>query len=186
MIYDIYMHDFLHKEPNGILSDILIENLKSKTQVKDVKGQAGLYPFFTSGESIMKSNKYIIDGRNIFMNTGGNADVKFYVGKTDYSTDTWCITTNNNMTDYLYLHLLSIKNELNTKFFKGTGLKHLQKDLFRNKEIYIPTANEIDKFNKFSKIYFDKISENYRENELLIELRNYLLPLLMNGQILIA
>lgn len=186
MVYDIYMHDFLHKEPNGILSDIIIENSKSKTQVKDVKGKTGLYPFFTSGESIMKSNKYIIDGRNIFMNTGGNADVKFYVGKTDYSTDTWCITTNNNMTDYLYLHLLSIKNELNTKFFKGTGLKHLQKDLFRSKEIYIPTSKEIDNFNKISKIYFDKISDNYRENEYLIELRNYLLPLLMNGQISVA
>lgn len=186
MIYDTYMYNFLHKEPNGILSDIIIENPKSKTQVKDVKGQAGLYPFFTSGESIMKSNKYIIDGRNIFMNTGGNADVKFYIGKADYSTDTWCITTNNNLTDYLYLHLLSIKSELNTKFFKGTGLKHLQKDLLRNKEIYIPSIKEIEAFNLISKPYFDKISDNYRENEHLIQIRNYLLPLLMNGQISIT
>ena len=89
MIYDIYMKMFLHKEKNAILSDILIENCKSKTQVNEVKDFVdGNYPFFTSGDSILKSNKYLVDGRNIFMNTGGNADVKFYVGKTDYSTDT--------------------------------------------------------------------------------------------------
>ena len=38
----------------------------------------------------------MVDGRNSFLNTGGNAAVKFYIGEAAYSTDTWCITANQN------------------------------------------------------------------------------------------
>ena len=47
--------------------------------------------------------------RNLFFNTGGNADVQYYVGKAMYSTDTWCVTTNGDFSDYLYLYFKSIK-----------------------------------------------------------------------------
>lgn len=143
MAYDTYMHYFFTKKPNGKLSDILIENEKSKIQVGDAKGSEGDYPFFTSGEAILHWKENFVDGRNCFLNTGGNAGVKFYVGKAAYSTDTWCISANNHLADYLYLFLLSIKPELDKKFFQGTGLKHLQKTLLMKRLIYIPEGEEI-------------------------------------------
>ena len=186
MAYDIYMHTFFSKNPNGRLKDILVEADKSLVHVGEAKQSTGEYPFFTSGSAILKWNTPFIDGRNCYLNTGGNADVKFYVGKAAYSTDTWCVSANNDMADYLYLFLVSIKPELNQKFFQGTGLKHLQKPLLKDRPIYIPGIEEIQIFNKQVNPIFNVISENTRENQELITLRDWLLPMLMNGQATIS
>ena len=93
MAYDIYMHTFFSKKPNAKLKDILTEAEKSSIQVGEAKISNGKYPFFTSGSTILKWNEPFVDGRNCFLNTGGNADVKFYVGKAAYSTDTWSVVS---------------------------------------------------------------------------------------------
>jgi type I restriction enzyme S subunit len=182
MAYDIYMHNFFSKEPNSKLNDILIEAEKSVVQVGEAKTSNGEYPFFTSGATILKWDEPFVDGRNCFLNTGGNADVKFYVGKTAYSTDTWSISAKSEMSDYLYLMLFSIKPELDQKFFQGTGLKHLQKPLLKDRPIYVPEKMELEAFNRQVMPMLDIISENTRENQQLTSLRDWLLPMLMNGQ----
>ncbi len=186
MAYDIYMYSFYDKMPNGKLKDILVEADKSSVQVGEAKQSTGEYPFFTSGSAILKWDTPFINGRNCFLNTGGNADVKFYVGEAAYSTDTWCISANKNMSDYLYLLLVSIKPELNQKFFQGTGLKHLQKPLLKDRPIYIPDFKELQAFNEHANPMFNVISENTRENQELTTLRDWLLPMLMNGQATIS
>lgn len=183
LAFNIYLHDFLGKKKNGKLENIIIENLKSSIQVRQAKDKKGQFPFFTSGDSVLEWSDFMVEGRNLYLNTGGNADVKFYVGKASYSTDTWCITANDNMADYLYLMLKSIKVELNKKFFQGSGLKHLQKPLLKQEKIYIPSKEEITEFNKVVQPMFDMIASNTRENKHLTELRDFLLPMLMNGQI---
>lgn len=186
MAYDTYMHLFFSKTPNGKLGEIIKENSKSTVQVGDAKNITGEFPFFTSGDAILEWQDSMVDGRNCFLNTGGNAGVKFYVGKAAYSTDTWCITADCGLEDYLYLLLLSIKPELNQKFFQGTGLKHLQKPLLRDRKIYIPTDSEITDFNLRVKPWMNQISANTKENKQLVSLRDWLLPMLMNGQATIS
>ena len=186
MAYDIYMHTFFSKKPNAKLKDILTEAEKSSIQVGEAKISNGKYPFFTSGSTILKWNEPFVDGRNCFLNTGGNADVKFYVGKAAYSTDTWSVSAKSEMSDYLYLMLFSIKPELDQKFFQGTGLKHLQKPLLKNRPIYVPEKMELEAFNRQVMPMFDIISENTRENQQLTSLRDWLLPMLMNGQATIS
>ncbi len=177
-----YMHMFHGKKSNGKLGDILIENPKSTIRVSEAKDKSGDFPFFTSGDAVFRWIKPIVEGRNIFLNTGGNAGVKFYVGKTAYSTDTWCITAKENMEDYLYFLLNSIKRELNLKFFQGTGLKHLQKPLLKDRAIYIPSKEEISAFNAYVQPWLSMISDNTRESYRLSDFREWLLPMLMNGQ----
>ena len=186
MAYDIYMHNFFSKKPNAKLKDILTESEKSAIQVGEAKTSNGEYPFFTSGATILKWKEPFVDGRNCFLNTGGNADVKFYVGKAAYSTDTWSISAKSEMSDYLYLMLFSIKPELDQKFFQGTGLKHLQKPLLKDRPIYVPEKLELEAFNRQVIPMFDIISENTRENQQLTSLRDWLLPMLMNGQATIS
>ena len=186
MAYYIYMHNFFSKKPNAKLKDILTEAEKSAIQVGEAKTSNGEYPFFTSGATILKWNEPFVDGRNCFLNTGGNADVKFYVGKAAYSTDTWSISAKSEMSDYLYLMLFSIKPELDQKFFQGTGLKHLQKPLLKDRPIYVPEKLELEAFNRQVMPMFDIISENTRENQQLTSLRDWLLPMLMNGQATIS
>ena len=186
MAHTTYMHLFFGKKTNGKLEDILVENPKSAIQVGEAKDIDGEYPFFTSGDAVLRWCEPLVDGRNCFLNTGGNADVKFYVGKTAYSTDTWCISAKNDLSDYLYLLLKSIKPELNQKFFQGTGLKHLQKPLLKERPIYIPSEEEAKAFNNSVQPWFTMISDNIRESQRLTALRDWLLPMLMNGQATIS
>ena len=178
-----YMHSFFNKKPNGVLGEIIIENPKSSIPVGDAKKSDGDIPFFTSGDAVLKWPDSLVDGRNCFLNTGGNAGIKFYVGDAAYSTDTWCITAKDNLADYMYLFIESIKAELYQKFFQGTGLKHLQKPLLKKRQIYIPTQTEIDNFNVKVQSWLTMVSENIQEINTLMNLRDWLLPMLMNGQI---
>lgn len=183
---DIYMHLFFRKTPNGRMADIIVEHEKSTIQVGEAKVATGNYPFFTSGEAILEWKNPLVSGRNCFLNTGGNADVKFYVGDCAYSTDTWCVSAKDELSDYLYLLLNTIKVELNQKYFQGTGLKHLQKELLKDRQIYIPNEKEIKSFNGIICPMFDMVSELTRENQELTRLRDWLLPMLMNGQATVA
>ena len=181
-----FMHQFFRKDPNGELSDVLIELPKSQVQVRDAKDIAGRYPFFTSGASVLRWDEPLAGGRNLLLNTGGNADVKFYVGEMAYSTDTWAITARDDLADYAYLLLQAISPELDQKYFLGTGLRHLQKPLLKKRPIYIPSDAELNVFNAVAVPAMTMISENLRENRQLQELRDWLLPMLMNGQATVA
>lgn len=183
MALEKYMHMFFKKKSNGRLACIIYENPKSNIQVGEAKTISGSIPFFTSGDNILRWNEPLVSGRNCFLNTGGNADVKFYVGDAAYSTDTWCVSAEEELIDYLYVLLSSIKEELNLKFFQGTGLKHLQKPLLKDRQIYIPSKGELIEFNKSVKPWLNMICDNDRETEELVALRDWLLPMFMNGQI---
>lgn len=178
-----YLHTFYNKPTNGNLGDIIVEYPKSDIQVGEAKDIDGQWPFFTSGDAILSWPDFIVSGRNCFLNTGGNAGLKFYVGKAAYSTDTWCISAKDNLSDYLYLLLDSISDELDQKFFLGTGLKHLQKASLKDRRIYIPSDDELESFNTSIMPWLTLISENTKESLALAKVRDWLLPMLINGQL---
>ncbi len=182
LAYKIYEYSFKYKPKNAKLEQIIIENPKSSIMVKNAQKIQDKYPFFTSGDNILSYPKAIIDGRNCFLNTGGNAGIKFYVGKASYSTDTWCICA-NEFSDYLYLLLSSIKTHINQSFFQGTSLKHLQKNLLKKYPIYMPSAHEIKKFNQIIMPLLTLISINTRTSKKLEQIRDFLLPLLLKQQV---
>ncbi len=182
LAYKIYEYYFKYKPKNAKLEQIIIENPKSSIMVKNAQKTQDKYPFFTSGDNILFYPKAIIDGRNCFLNTGGNAGIKFYVGKASYSTDTWCICA-NEFSDYLYLLLSNIKTHINQSFFQGTSLKHLQKNLLKKYPIYMPSAHEIKKFNQIIMPLLTLISINTRTSKKLEQIRDFLLPLLLKQQV---
>ncbi|GHR67078.1 hypothetical protein VN1270_00170 [Helicobacter pylori] len=182
LAYKIYEYYFKYKPKNAKLEQIIIENPRSSIMVKNAQKTQDKYPFFTSGDNILSYPKAIIDGRNCFLNTGGNAGIKFYVGKASYSTDTWCICA-NEFSDYLYLLLSNIKNHINQSFFQGTSLKHLQKNLLKKYPIYMPSAHEIKKFNQIMMPLLTLISINTRTSQKLEQIRDFLLPLLLTQQV---
>ncbi len=182
LAYKIYEYYFKYKPKNAKLEQIIIENPKSSIMVKNAQKTQDKYPFFTSGDNILSYPQAIIDGRNCFLNTGGNAGIKFYVGKASYSTDTWCICA-NEFSDYLYLLLSNIKTHINQSFFQGTSLKHLQKNLLKKYPIYMPSAHEITKFNQIIMPLLTLISINTRTSKKLEQIRDFLLPLLLKQQV---
>lgn len=179
----IYMFRFHKRLPNGTIGEILSENPKSIIQVGQAKAIESGFPFYTSGESIYFWHSKQVEGRNILLNTGGNADVKFHDGAIAYSTDTWCVKGVAELTDYLFLLLSSIKHEIQIKFFQGTGLKHLQKNLLKQREIYIPNEAEVNEFNLLVSPILSLINKNKEEYIRLVTLRNSTLELLINGRV---
>ena len=124
------------------LGEIILENPKSKIQVSQAKeNTSGEYPFYTSGLNIYRYDEALIDGDNIYLSTGGNAIVQFYSGKSAYSTDTYVISSKNKntaLTKFIFYILEKQIDYINTFLFKGMGLKHLQKQEFKNLKIPLP------------------------------------------------
>lgn len=125
------------------LGTLYLEKRKSKFKVSDATNYGGI-PFYTSGDAVLEHNEIQTDGENIFLATGGVANVKFYNGKVAYSTDTYVIVGKENIdTQFLYFKILDQLYYINTNFFQGSGLKHLQKKDFRKHFFALP-KNEIE------------------------------------------
>lgn len=163
------------------IADILIENKKSKIQVNVAK-EKGKFPFFTSGERIIAYDDYLVDGFNIFLSTGGNPDIKAYKGKCAYSTDTWCVSA-EKYSYVLYYYFVKLLPQFEQLFFAGSGLKHLQKNALKSKFILVPDNNVLKSFNDLCSSYWEKTTNNLIQNLDFYSLRDFLLPLLMNGQV---
>ena len=80
---------------------------------------------------------------------------------------------------------------LNSKEFKnfalgykiGTTVLHLNKNCFKDFHIKLPDFDKIENFEKVVETNYKKISYNLEENNTLTQLRDTLLPKLMNGEI---
>ena len=167
-----------------VLNDIIEEKNKSQIQVNNIIDGSGDIPFFTSGESILYTDNSLTNGFNIFLSTGGNAKVQSYYGNASYSTDTLCIISKNNLQYYLYGYLKHIEGQMDKLYFHGTGLKHLQKPLFLKSIIEVPSDNIIQKFNSIVEPMYIQISKLTQSNVKLQRLKDKLLPLLINGQLI--
>lgn len=136
------------------IGGLIKENKKSTLKVSDAANY-GNYPFFTSGEAILQHTDKQIDGENLFLATGGVANIKYHNGKASYSSDTYAITTNEEIeSKYMYFDLLNILYYINSNYFQGSGLKHLQKKDFKKHEIIFPQENaeQIKIINILSKV----------------------------------
>ena len=92
------------------------------------------------------------------------------------------IPNNIELNNYIYL---SIFNTINDLILKQTGgaQQHINKNDVETHEIIIPNDKLLKKFDERTRSMFDKISMTCFENKRLEQLRDTLLPKLMNGEI---
>lgn len=143
----------------------------------------GKYKFFTCAPEPLNINSYIYDGPAVIVAGNGayTGRTNFYNGKFDLYQRTYGITTNN---DYIYLFYAIIYTDLQNNIMGGT----------HGSAIPYIVMNDIAKFKvKYNKELFNELSEkikslllkiknNELENEILDNLRDTLLPKLMNGE----
>jgi type I restriction enzyme S subunit len=160
--------------PTKKLGEICEENIKSPFKVEDATN-SGEYPFFTSGESVLIHDEYLVDGENIFLATGGYANVKYYNGKASYSTDTWSLKVKNSLTKFVFYQILARLKYIDEVLFRGSGLRHLQKKEFLNLEIPLPPLPIQQKIVKI----LDTIQSAVEVQEKIIEKTKELKKILM-------
>lgn len=127
------------------IGDLIIEKTKSKIQVADATG-FGEFPFFTSGDSVLLHNQKLTENENIYLATGGIANVKYYDGEASFSTDTYAISAKSEFdTKFLYYYLSKNIGFINNNYFEGSGLKHLQKNDLKEWRLSLPEDIEEQK-----------------------------------------
>ena len=110
---------------------------------------------------------------------------------TDIITSNFCKAISLNNDKALYNFYLEWKRLYKASVFfnyegKTTGIKNLLFDTFvESYKIAIPPKNVISAFYDDVSYIFEKIQCNSKENSYLQTVRDFLLPLLMNGQVVI-
>lgn len=92
------------------------------------------------------------------------------------------IPNNKMLTEYLKFGLHQMYEYL-INLSSGSARDNLSQDKIKDLYFTIPDDYCIDSFHQFANSCFEKILVNLKENKQLSELRDWLLPMLMNGQV---
>ena len=83
-----------------------------------------------------------------------------------------------DLTIYVYIYLQSIIKQI-----PGYGKYERHYKYLKEFDVIVPESQYMKNFQLISKPIFDKISQSRLENQQLTALRDWLLPMLMNGQV---
>ncbi len=140
----------------------------------------GIYPFFTCSQKVLKCDEYKFDGKNVLVAGNGEFCVKHYIGKCNAYQRTYVISP----LDVSYWGAIYIEAQRAIDRFKrcssGSIVKFITMGDVRGLIVYCPV--NIDLYDPINQC-MEQIENQEREIVELSALRNFLLPLLMNGQV---
>ena len=191
-------NNFQGKNANGKLKEIV---LKTNRTIKKDKINKSLkyYPI----DVLPKNNIILQDGKSI--EEAQSSLIEFnkneiLVGAMRVYFHRVCLTNNSGITrnttfvlkpkdeDYLYYSLLTLYQESFINYAnitsKGTTMPYaVWENVCSEFDIYIPTKEELEEFNIVCKAIINKMNINQAENQKLEQIKDTLLPKLMNGEI---
>lgn len=139
----------------------------------------GKYKFFTCSQEPLLCDTPAFSGQAILIAGNGDFNVKHYSGEFNAYQRTYVLIPENSV--YYGAMYISAKNQIQT--FKngsnGSIVKFITKGDVENIPFILPNDDSI--FHQINKL-IEKIELCGRENEELTKLRDWLLPMLMNGQ----
>lgn len=140
-------------------------------------------------EYIDSFNKYSVKNGNMIFAMSGNTIGKLGIIASNINNilinqRILIIKTNINNMAYSYFTIKNDKIQNNiVQLGANSAQPNISEDLLRNIKICLPNTKYLDNYNNICKIIFEKIITNRIENEELTSIRDFLLPLLMNGQV---
>lgn len=204
LIYDYYFVQFDYPDENGkpykssggamkyneilkreIPINLEIVKIKDILNVKTGKEDAnfstkdGKYPFFTCAEKPLKCDISAFYGNAILVAGNGSFAVNHYTGNFNAYQRTYVLIPPKK-----YYSVLFIEAEKSIKKFKNNSRGSIIKFITKGDIENISIIKDID-----GKIYnllngiFEQIELLEKENQKLSSLRDFLLPMLMNGQV---
>lgn len=139
----------------------------------------GKYKFFTCSQETLLCDTPAFSGQAVLIAGNGDFNVKHYSGEFNAYQRTYVLIPENQV--YYGAMYISAKNQIQP--FKngsnGSIVKFITKGDVENIPFILPNDDSI--FHQINKL-IEKIELCERENEELTKLRDWLLPLLMNGQ----
>ncbi len=183
LIYEDMMSNALANRINGDFT-----TAKELTVVVTGKEDAnfssanGKYKFFTCSNTPLQCDKMAFNSSSILIAGNGDFNVKHYSGEFNAYQRTYVLTPPKEYYGLLYLSSFYRINSFKSGS-AGSIVKFITKSDVENIPVFIPESKSyLDCFNNLV-FAQEKIA---LENEELIKLRDWLLPMLMNGQATIS
>lgn len=163
-----------------------VEKLSHFLTIKNGKDhkhlQDGKFAVYGSGGIMRTVTDYLYSGESILFPRKGTLNNVMYVNEKFWTVDTmfYSEVNKNNSALYVFYSVKDIDfNKLNT----GTGVPSMTSSILYDLNIIVPEENILEKFNSIVKRNYETIKLNNIQNQKLIQLRDWLLPMLMNGQV---
>lgn len=163
-----------------------VEKLSHFLTIKNGKDhkhlQDGKFAVYGSGGIMRMVTDYLYSGESILFPRKGTLNNVMYVNKKFWTVDTmfYSEVNKNNSALYVFYSVKDIDfNKLNT----GTGVPSMTSSILYDLNIIVPEENILEKFNTIVKQNYETIKLNSIQNQELTQLRDWLLPMLMNGQV---
>jgi type I restriction enzyme S subunit len=204
----VYNEELKREIPDGwtletldsIESDIVTGKTPSTKKTENFNGKI---PFICIGD--VRGNMHITKTEILLSDIGANSQANKYipegaicvtciaspglVGFASESSQTnqqlntvVCKTFENRY--YLYFYLTNYFRFAKAK--SGNTFANMNKGDFSNIEVIKPSSDVLEMFSQKLKPLIEKVLVNSKENNKLIELRDWLLPMLMNGQVTVS
>lgn len=156
-----------------------IKNGKDHKELHD-----GNYPVFGTGGIMRYVDEFLYSGESILLPRKGSLDNLMYVNDTFWTIDTMFYTEVLLLNGAKYLfYYIDGSNYLNLE--SGTGRPSMTASAYYSIDVIVPNENVLLNFNEIMKSFEKKKSEVIKENQKLTAMRDKLLPLLMNGQVVV-
>lgn len=163
-----------------------VEKLSHFLTIKNGKDhkhlQDGKFAVYGSGGIMRMVTDYLYSGESILFPRKGTLNNVMYVNEKFWTVDTmfYSEVNKNNSALYVFYSVKDIDfNKLNT----GTGVPSMTSSILYDLSIIVPEENILEKFNTIVKRNYETIKLNNIQNQELTQLRDWLLPMLMNGQV---
>ncbi len=166
-----------------------VKNLSNFITIKNGKDHKDLsdgnYPVYGSGGLMRKVEDYIFEGESVLIPRKGTLNNIMYVDEKFWTVDTMFYT--DMKIDYAALYTyFSIKDIDFTKLNTGTGVPSMTASILYQLQILNPNADILKNFDELVRTTYRMIFDNRKQNQELTQLRDWLLPMLMNGQFTIT
>ncbi len=140
----------------------------------------GEYAFFTCSQTVLRCNENRFDGSAVLIAGNGDFNVKHYTGKFNAYQRTYVLIPHNR--DYYGILFFSAKEKIDSfhKNSNGSIVKFIT--LSDVEGLYVYKQLDEGLYTIINNIIFE-IEKRRLETDYLNHLRDYLLPMLMNGQV---
>lgn len=180
----VYNLELKREIPEGWKIKTISELLNVVTGKEDANFavENGKYPFFTCSENILSCDEYAFEGKAILIAGNGNFNVKIYEGKFNAYQRTYVLIPNDEK--FYSVIFYAVKDQLKklSNGSAGSIIKFITKGDVDNIPLVLPTNGNYKIFDKLNNITA-LIEQNIEQNQELAKLRDWLLPMLMNGQV---
>ena len=162
----------------------LLKELISVNYGKDHKKAPddGNIPVYGSGGLMRKCNKSLFSGEAVLIPRKGSLNNIMYVDETFWTVDTMFYATMKQPHTAVFVYFFVKAFDMYSMNI-GAAVPSMTTKILDAMDVVIPDKETLEKFDKLTKTYFNKIKTLQGQNEWLKTARDLLLPKLMSGEV---